>query len=60
MSYGRRPSKGKIQFLAARYGLPTINNKIARQIEEIISTLAFYGFIVDTVAGEGAGENRAT
>lgn len=54
-------SEGKIQFLVARYGWPTITaNKLAREIEMIIFNLAFYGFIVDTIAGDGAGENRLT
>ena len=54
-------SKGKIQFLAARYGLPTINEKnLSRMIETVITSLAFYGFIVDTIAGDGASENRSS
>ena len=54
-------SKGKIQFLAARYGLPTITSaRLARELEKVIMSLAFYGFIVDTVAGDGASENRTT
>ena len=54
-------SKGKIQFLAARYGLPSVTAaRLARELEKVIVSLAFYGFIVDTVAGDGASENRST
>ena len=51
--------EGKIQFLVARWGLKTITGAwLAINIEMVITSLAHYGFIVDTVAGDGASENR--
>ncbi|KAL7527937.1 hypothetical protein ACHAXR_003152, partial [Thalassiosira sp. AJA248-18] len=53
--------KGKIQFLVARYGLPTITSSfLVRELNVAINTLGLYGFIVDTIAGDGASENRRT
>ena len=53
--------EGKIQFLVARYGWGTVTaSRLTREIEMIICNLAFYGFIVDTFAGDGASENRLT
>ena len=53
--------KGKIQFLVARYGLPTITSQtLLREIEAAIVTCALYGFIIDTISGDGASENRLT
>ena len=52
--------KGKIQFLVARHGKMTLTMAfLKREIRECILALAFYGFIVDTVAGDGAPENRS-
>ena len=54
-------SKGKICFLAARYGKKSVTAPfLVRTLRECILALAFYGFIVDTLAGDGASENRAT
>ena len=55
-------AKGKkIQFLAARYGLKSITASfLIREVRNVIMSLAYYGFIVDTIAGDGASENRAT
>ena len=51
----------KIQFLVARYGLAALNaNFLIREIRKIIMSLALYGFVVDTITGDGASENRLT
>ena len=53
--------KGKIQFLVARYGKKSLTARfLKREIRKMIVSLAFYGFIVDTIAGDGASENRST
>ncbi|EJK64027.1 hypothetical protein THAOC_15281 [Thalassiosira oceanica] len=50
----------KIQFLVARYALPTIKSPfLTREIGKVIMSLVQYGFIVNTVTGDGASENRA-
>jgi len=53
-------TKGKIQFLVAREGKLSLKaHYLKRKIRECITALAFYGFIVDTIAGDGASENRS-
>ena len=52
--------KGKIQFLIARYGLPTVKSPfLVRDIRDIAVVLIHYGSIVDTITGDGASENRS-
>ena len=58
LSHGK---KSKQQFVVARYGLKSITaNFLEPVILEIISFLANYGFIVDTIVGDGASKNWST
>ena len=51
----------RIQFLAAQYGLKSITATfLIQEARNVIMSLAYYGFIDDTIAGNGASENRAT
>ena len=55
---GRR---SKHQFICARYGLKSIDsNFLVPTIRKIILHLSYCGFIVDTIVGDGASENRST
>ena len=48
------------QFVCARYGLTSIDAQfLIPVIIKIILHLSLYGFIVDTIAGDGAAENRS-
>ena len=48
------------QFVCARYGLGSIDaNFLIPVIRKIILHLSLYGFLVDTIAGDGASENRS-
>ena len=49
----------KIQFLVGHWSLKTITAAwLARTLLSVIATIAFYGFIVDQLGTNGAGENR--
>ena len=53
-------SKGRFQFLVARYGLKTITSSfLVPIIQQHSVTLAVYGWIVDTIVGDGVSKNRA-
>eukprot|EP00957_Ditylum_brightwellii_P108986 8313453-Ditylum_brightwellii.AAC.1 len=46
------------QFLCAWFGMKSINSAfLIPMLRKIILILSFYGFIVDTVVGDGAAEN---
>ena len=52
--------KSKIQFAVARYGLTSVKNTfLLDAIPKLIVFLSNCGFIVDTIVGDGAGENRS-
>ena len=49
-----------VKFCAVRYTLSTIDSEwLAKNQLEVITALAYYGFIVNTIASDGAPENRA-
>ena len=55
---GRR---SKHQFVCARYCLKTIDSEfLIPTIRKIILHLSYCGFLVDTIVGDGASENRST
>lgn len=50
----------KHQFLVAWYALSTIKAPfLVREIKKNALLLSFYGFIMDTIVGDGASENRS-
>ena len=52
--------KNKMQVLVARYGMKSINAQfLERCFQELPSALYYHGFIVDTIAKDGAAENRS-
>eukprot|EP00978_Attheya_sp_CCMP212_P033224 scaffold133194_cov43-Attheya_sp.AAC.1 len=54
-------SRTKAKFLAARYAMGSLGSEfLVTDIPKIIAGLWKYGFIVDTVVGDGASENRST
>ena len=49
-----------VKFCAARYTLSTIDSEwLAKTQLEVITALAHYGFIVNTITSDGASANRA-
>ena len=53
-------SKRKIQFFVARHGRKSVTGMwLQKQIQKIIMALSFYGFITNTISGDGASENRS-
>ena len=56
-----KSQKRKISFVCYRAGLKTITSEyLKRECTNIIIALSLYGFIVTTVTGDGASENRST
>lgn len=54
-------NRSKHEIVCARYGLKSVTSEfLVRKIREIILTLSLFGFIVDTIVGDGASENRST
>ena len=53
--------RSRHRFVCARYGLKSIDSLfLIPEIRKIILHLSYYGFIVITITGDGASENRST
>ena len=55
-----KSNRTKIQFVAARYDLKSIDTKLLYcEIRNIIRALSFYGFYVTCISGNETAENRS-